>query len=163
MALIFLSHSSAHRAEAVRFEALLKRFSPPETEVFNTSGWESLNPGAPWLRPILSALDRAEAFVGMVAADEDFGNEWILFEAAYALGKGYPALIFLFGGLKIELLREPLATLFLVKASDSNLVQRALTGIGLTWSAAARDEFAHLFRECSHYNRLPPVYVCPIN
>jgi hypothetical protein len=151
---IFISHNSRRIREAEIFKRLVREHRNQREEVqdvFLSSDGFSIDSGDLWLCRIFERLEKCARFVALIADAQDFENKWILFEAAFAKGRGLRPAIFVFGQLEMTDCPWPLAALQLIDSGNTDRVQKAMCELGVVWETQAEADFAHLFRQCGCY------------
>ena len=159
---VFVSHSSASIMEADGFRRLANRHrGKPAPQIFLSGDSASIPSGALWLNSIMSALNSCTHFAALIVKKEDFQNPWILFEIAFAMGRGLKPKVFVFGQLSPGAMPMPLGAVHLIDTGNTDRWRSDLVDIGLGDPEKFHEDFAHLFRQCHHYRQQPfPVGFC---
>jgi hypothetical protein len=153
---IFISHYSKRVREADAFRRLVihHTINPSGKEVLRTflsSDASSIPSGVPWISRIFNSLDACSHFAGLIVQKEDFENRWIPFEAAYIMGRKVDMNVFVFGGITMSDCPPPLSFLQLIDTGNTERVWNALQAMGVNENPESIRDFAHLFRQCSHF------------
>jgi hypothetical protein len=79
---IFVSHSSRAVPCAIRFKELIRK-GIPDTEVFLSSDWESIESGENWLESIECALRECDCFIALITEIKDATLLWVNYEVGF--------------------------------------------------------------------------------